>query len=376
MRFWEEKIPLRHLSPGTEVFLTVWYLDSEIPGPTVYLQAALHAGELQGIGVIYALRSFLEKNPFCGKFIFVPVANPFALSVKLGEYTYGRFDPTTGENWNRVFWNPVSTNDNCAIDLAQFLSQTKDLPRDIRHQDYKKALRRAVANKKEKCKESSSFAEFLALTLQELASAADIVFDLHCDSHAHPYLYSPRYASQEACHLLFKFQIVTERVFTPDFNQACFIPWWDLAEAEKENSTPPFLSFTLELGSKDVYSQAFSQDAAQRIINFLKYKGVIEGNALPPSDPIMQCKVNDFKRIRAPKGGLVDVIAPLGQVLPSHTPYALFLSLGPGIKTLAPTPLSLDYTAIPLTHASSANVHAHDEILKVMTHFKPVDFIS
>lgn len=375
MKFWEEKIPLRHLSAGTEVFLTVWHLDSEKPGPTVYLQAALHAGEIQGIGVIYALRSFLEKNPFCGKFIFVPLANPFALSLKLGEYTYGRFDATTGENWNRVFWNPLSTNDDCAIDLTHFLSKTKNLPRDVRYQEYKKALRSAIINKKEQCKESASFAEFLALTLQEIAVSADIVFDLHCDSRAHPYLFSPRYSMQEACYLLFKFQIITERIFTPDFNQACFIPWWELAETMQGNSNPPFFSVTLELGSKDVYSHTFSEETAHRIINFLRYKNIVEGKPVAPCDPVTQCKVTDFKRIRAPKGGLVDVIAPLGDVLPSHTPYAFFLSLGSGLKDLAPLPLSLPYDTIPLTHASSSNVHARDEIIKVMTHYTSVDIM-
>ena len=43
---------------------------------------------------------YFIENPPEGNVTIVPIANPYGLNCKLGEYTLGRFDPVTGDNWN------------------------------------------------------------------------------------------------------------------------------------------------------------------------------------------------------------------------------------------------------------------------------------
>ena len=103
MKFSKKSIPIKQLPHGESIQLTYFTLESDSPGPHVYLQASVHGSEVQGNVLIYDLLEFLKNNSFKGKFTFVPMANPWASMQKNYSGTAGRFNPVSGDNWNRNY---------------------------------------------------------------------------------------------------------------------------------------------------------------------------------------------------------------------------------------------------------------------------------
>ena len=97
----EEKIG--EFPTGDPIFIKGLKIIGDDDGPKVYIQSALHGAEIQGNSVIYELIEYFKNNSFNGEIILVPHANPFGFLTKTGTHSLGRFDPVTGENWNRNF---------------------------------------------------------------------------------------------------------------------------------------------------------------------------------------------------------------------------------------------------------------------------------
>ena len=93
--------------PGTQRTITAFRLGNRRGGPSVYIQAALHADELNGTLVVDALRGMLEnserQNELSGEVWLVPLANPLGLGQHRAGRHLGRFHLETNENFNRHF---------------------------------------------------------------------------------------------------------------------------------------------------------------------------------------------------------------------------------------------------------------------------------
>jgi len=346
--------PLRTLISGISHSLRVFSIPGTQGGPKAYLQAGLHAGELQGIGVLKILLDYFQKHPPLGDITLVPVANPFALDVKMGEYTYGRFDPVTGENWNRQFSNLLET-----LDLQQFVKDHAALSGEQHRKPFKKALGQALDTLTSKENTSKFYGKTLAFLLQRLALDADIALDLHADSKSLPYVYSPAYAAPSARFFNKAYVIQTPFAFSPCFNQACFYPWWALSQATGE--APLFESFTLELGNKESFDIQEAQAHAHDILNYLRHKGVAAGDANIPPEPIYAIE-EDLVRVYAPRGGLVSYDAPLGHMIQAGDPWVSLLTL----EDMKLHTTSAPCQGIPLTYTSSSAVHEGNEIAKIL----------
>ena len=141
-------------TPGQNNVLRVLNFEGLGHGPSVNLQAALHAQEMPGVAALDQLIPKLQKAEHEGrlasKITVVPWANPIGLSQAVFGTNLGRFDMNSRTNFNRSF------------------------PHEPPHK---------LAN--------SSVVEKLKATLLELAVTADIVLDLHCDDEGPVYLYAP-----------------------------------------------------------------------------------------------------------------------------------------------------------------------------------------
>ncbi len=141
-------------TPGQNNVLRVLNFEGLGHGPSVYLQAALHAQEMPGVVALDQLIPKLQKAEHEGrlasKITVVPWANPIGLSQAVFGNNLGRFDMNSRTNFNRSF------------------------PKQLPHH---------LAN--------SSVVEKLKATLLGLAVTADIVLDLHCDDEGPVYLYAP-----------------------------------------------------------------------------------------------------------------------------------------------------------------------------------------
>ena len=102
-----ERLPLPVSSLGSDQALTVHRFGDAGARPKVYIQAAIHAGEIPALLVAHHILALLEdadaKGAIKGEVIVVPVANPIGLAQRVQRRHLGRYDMDSGVNFNRSF---------------------------------------------------------------------------------------------------------------------------------------------------------------------------------------------------------------------------------------------------------------------------------
>ncbi|HAV36574.1 MAG TPA: hypothetical protein DCX52_09505, partial [Massilia sp.] len=231
--------------------LTSYHYGQPGSGKKVYIQASLHADEVPAMLVAHFLRQELDRldaeGKIRGEIILVPAANPIGLSQTIHGTPFGRYDLSTGVNFNRAY-------KHVAQDLKQSLEGKlgQDAEANI-------ALIRAHARKSLEEWAPSTAGGQLKKTLLSMAIDADIMLDLHCDNESVLHMYAgeplaeavaPLAALMDAHVLL----LARESGGEP-FDEACSRLWWDLAEHfGPDVAIPPAcVAVTVELrGENDV----------------------------------------------------------------------------------------------------------------------------
>lgn len=280
-------------------------------GQKVYIQAALHADEVPGMLVAQFLRTELLALEAAGKLrgeiILVPAANPIGLAQAVHGSPFGRFDLSTGTNFNRAYKHVAA---ELKASLAGLLGT--DARANV-------ALVREHARNAVAAWPPRTDAEALKRLLLGMAIDADIVLDLHCDNEAVVHIYTgtpladkvaPLSAIMQAHAVLLALEAGEE-----PFDEACSRLWWDLASHFGPDTPlpPACLSTTIELrGEMDVdYAQA-RQDAAA-LLQYLTHAGVIEGERLPLPQPLCQpTPLEGVEPIEAPHAGVLVFLKELG----------------------------------------------------------------
>ncbi len=355
-----KRITLRTLASGAELHIRAYSVRGRDPAAkTAYIQSSMHGSEVQGNAVIAQLLEHFAASPPQGNVVLVPNANPYGINQKGGEYTMGRFDPTTGDNWNRAYFLPQP-------------APPKALPWPELSRRYRAAL---VAAVRRELRGNIPFARKLALTLQSLALAADYVLDLHCANTSARHLYAPEYAQDCARYLGIPLILSVPDTFGGALDEAQSCPWWRLwksLQAAGYDELPPASDlpqgYTLELGDQERISRTDARADAAGILNFLRYKGVVAGRAAPPARSYI-CPLSGYKVIYASHAGHTDFAPVLGQQVKCGELLAQTLQFG-AIPRWQPTLAEED--CIPVLHYSSAVVHEGDELIKVFTHYRAV----
>jgi predicted deacylase len=281
-------------------------------GKKVYIQAALHADEVPGMLVSQFLRTELgaleAHGKLLGEIILVPAANPLGLAQAIHGAPFGRFDLSTGTNFNRAY-------KHVAQDLKASLDG-KLGPDAIANV----ALLRAHARESVANWQPATDAEALKKILLGLAIDADIVLDLHCDNEAVVHIYTgtpladavaPLAAIMGAHAVLLALEAGEE-----PFDEACSRLWWDLAAhfGPQYPIPPACLSSTVELrGEMDVSYELARQDA-RGLLQFLAHSGVID-LALEPL-PAPRCQPTPLEGVEpvvAPHAGVLVFLKNLGE---------------------------------------------------------------
>jgi predicted deacylase len=290
-------------------------------GKKVYIQAALHADEVPGMLVSQFLRKALlaaeADGSLVGEVILVPAANPLGLAQAIHGAPFGRFDLSTGTNFNRAYKHvaedlKVSLTGKLGADAAANVSLIRE------------HARASVADW-----QPSTDAEALKKILLGLAIDADIVLDLHCDNEAVVHIYTgtpladaiaPLSALMGAHAVLLALEAGEE-----PFDEACSRLWWDL-ERHFGPATPipmACLSTTVELrGEMDVDYQLAGQDAGA-LLAFLAHSGVLA--VPPPPLPAALCEptpLEGVEPLHAPHSGVLVFLQPLGARLDAGTAVA------------------------------------------------------
>ena len=102
-------LPVSKLSNHTPVTLPVHVLHGPIPGPTMFVSAAIHGDELNGVEIIRRVLRTLQPGNICGTLLCVPVVNAYGF-IGRSRYLPDRRD------LNRSF--PGSASGSLAARLA------------------------------------------------------------------------------------------------------------------------------------------------------------------------------------------------------------------------------------------------------------------
>jgi predicted deacylase len=268
-------------SVGTQRHLISLHYGPADSGRKAYLQASLHADELPGMLVAHHLRGLLEQAEAAGQMqaqvVLVPVANPIGLSNALLRTPLGRFEPGSGENFNRHY--PMLTEA-----VAQRING--QLTQDAAHN--RSVVRAAIGAELRKQTPTTEI-EGLRQTLMLLAHDADVVLDLHCDFQAvmHLYTEAPYWPVVEplARCLGAHAALLNQQPGGHSFDEALGGPWWQLAERFPEHPIPlACADVTVELRGQADVDHGMAQADARALMQYLQHQGFVSGPApeLPP----------------------------------------------------------------------------------------------
>lgn len=351
-------INLRALASGASLPLRIYTVKGRDPeAKSAYIQSSMHGSEVQGNAVIAKLLEHFATTPPLGNVVLVPNANPYAVNQKSAEYTMGRFDPTTGDNWNRAYYLPD-------------VKPKHKLSWDALCQRYRADLISAV---RKQLSGNIPFSRKVALTLQSMALAADYVLDLHCANISVRHVYSPEYAEECARYLGIPLILSIPKDFGGALDEAQSCSWWRLWEtlnAEGYENLPSLQNlpqgFTLELGGQERVSRDEAEKDAEGILNFLRYKGVVSGRANAPARNYI-CPLSGYKIVYSKYAGHVDFAPVLGKQIKRGDLLVKTLQFESEGARWQDTVAEED--CIPVLHHSSAVVHEGVELIKVFTNY-------
>jgi len=295
--------PLLSPAPGTRRELVSLHYGRP-GGQKAYIQASLHADELPGMLVAHHLRRLLDAldtaGQIAGEIVLVPMANPIGLAQHLLHMHEGRFELTTGENFNRHY--PEQTEAVATAVEAQLGPEAAANVALLR-----RALKAAVD-----ASPADTELQSQRRTLLGLSCDADIVLDLHCDAQAllHLYTETPCWPDCEplARFLGARLTLTAQESGDSPFDEACSQVWWKWAQRFAGRFPIPqaCLSATVELrGAADVTHELAEADA-KNIIDFLRWRGLIAG-----SRPALPAAVGDAR----PLAGSMPIKSPTAGVL-------------------------------------------------------------
>ncbi|TVL23775.1 succinylglutamate desuccinylase [Shewanella xiamenensis] len=357
-------LQIGELAAGQALTLPIYHFkpSGHVSGPKVYIQANVHGAEVQGNAVIYQLMKQLENCHILGEITLVPLANPLGINQKSGEFTLGRFDPITGVNWNREYLNH-------AIDLPAWYSEHAELSDSELIQAYRSTLIEACQQRLRN-DWGVTTGHRLAVSLQAMAHAADIVLDLHTGPKSCKHLYCPEYDIAAAQFFTIPYTLVIPNSFGGAMDEAAFCPWWQLSEVAKAQGRDLNIAvsaFTLELASQERICLEDALVDAKGILAYLSHRGVIAEQLEPVKMPRFGCYLKDYKKYHAPMAGLVEYVAPVGEPLAAGETLVNLLRLDLYGSEQELTALSLPQDCVPILHFASASVHQGTELYKVMT---------
>ncbi|TFW10686.1 succinylglutamate desuccinylase/aspartoacylase family protein [Massilia arenosa] len=291
--------------------LTSFTFDGSGFGKKAYIQAAVHADEVPGLLVAHVLRQELEKleseGRIKGTIVLVPAANPIGLAQSIHGAPFGRFDLSTGTNFNRAY-------KHVADDLKVWLDGklTNDARTNV--ETIRMQARRSVDSWR-----PETDTEVLKKHLLGMAIDADIVLDLHCDTEAVVHIYAgtplleavkPLAAVMGAHAVLLALAAGGE-----PFDEACSRLWWDLqAHFGPDYPIPPAcVATTVELrGERDVSYELARQDA-HNLLQYLGHEGLLDIDLEPLPEPLCQATpLEGVEPIRAPHSGVLVYHKKLG----------------------------------------------------------------
>jgi uncharacterized protein len=385
-----EDIHIRTLSSGAELRIPVFHVQGEGERPKVYIQANIHGPEIAGIGAIYNLLDLLRAEPrILGNLTIVPSVNPVALNSKVSGQPTGYHDlnEATVGNFNRIYQMPVvdtladDADSPRKVPLNTFVAEHMDADLETIKRDFRAAIGRALASiDAHRAPYGSNYGHRLASIIQHMAYDADYLIDLHTAGIAayHLYTFPESMAAARLFDLRYVIQLEGDS-FSGVLDESFLQPWLRLRDAFAEAGRDiPFSDFDLEaftpeLGSADTLERQAMHRDAERIMNYLRAKGVLEGEAVVHTDgDFVTCKHAHYRAYHASTGGLLllhvkldDRVSkgdPLATII---QPYRKSVNVDGGSETEITMVAAED--GIVINHAQTQIINQYEWICSIMT---------
>ena len=306
----KEKIKVSQSSTGEDIFIDkITIKGSDSNSPSVYMQASMHASEIQGNAVLIELMEYFSQYQPKGDIYMIPQCNPIGKDVFIGAWHQGRFDSATGDNWNRYYFNPE-------INYESFVKEHITSSTALYKKAFEELLQQKIAKELSNVWELSR-AKKLNLLVQQEAQKADFVLDLHTDTDAITYLYTPEFAKKNAEKFGYKYTLVIGNSTDGALDEAIFVPWWSLQlEFKKQGRDEDVLKkcFTLELGSEECISKNDAIMQTQGVLNYLKHKDIINSTFAIDrlNSEVIHHDIANYKHIKATEGRLYEWFVKAG----------------------------------------------------------------
>lgn len=354
------EIPVYRLGPNND------------EAPKCYLQASIHGAEVQGNLVIHFLLKALQKLDHDGHLkadvTLVPFANPIGMNNKNVDYTGGRFDPVTGDNWNRLYHNHL-------FDYGALADIYQDQPPEQIKRDFRQKLQASLDAKRQQ-PQGLSTGQHMTLSLQDMAHQADFVLDLHTGPQSCRHLYAPSYALVSAAQLPIRHILSIPNSFDGALDEASFVPWWSLSNAlGRKGQVVDFgvEAFTLELGSQERLNSQTALDDCNGILAWMEYKGLItarhddqqdvgdEGRSESQIHPI-----ENYITLYSPVGGLAEFHVKPGEKLVQGQKIATILNPNTLGTDEAEQEIFAPFDGYLILHFDSASLFKGAELYKMV----------
>lgn len=354
---------------GQEIGIPVYRIfDTTKPKPyQVYIQSAVHAAEMQGSAVIFKLIKQLQQLVLNAEFVLVPNCNPFGRTQRAGEYLQGRFDATTGNNWNRFYHydkqDTAEFVDSLSADLAG-LSETQIT------RLFKQHLKCKLANKIDR-DWGVNTAQFLNSTLQALAVEADLVLDLHTGPSSTRHIYAPEFLAEQAKLFNIENIISIPVAFAGALDEASFAPWLDLAELLASKGVDyqyRVKAYTVELGSQENICLTQARQDSLGILNYLQQQQLIDGFGAVAQTDITTTLLKDYKTLFSKHAGMVEYLAKAGDKVKKGQVIARVLNSLEFDTENAVVDVIAPASGTVILHYPSAAVQVGTQLYKIAMH--------
>ena len=321
----EAKISIEHITikiiadtAGATYKVSYYHFIPERKGkyPKIFLQAGLHADEQPGTLILHYLLDMLEQADKSGQlnaeFIVFPMVNPIGMAQIFNRHHSGRFDFSTGLNFNRNWPDLAKCILNNEPEILSKFDENEQENKNI----ILSSVRRWIADQA-----PITALERLRLEVIKIAFECDVVLDLHCDVDATNHIYivpqlMPEYqdlANWMGSHVT----LTAENSGGGSFDEVWPRLWIDLQRLCLDKPVPPpVLSATLEYRGLIDVEENLNKVDAENLMGFFITRGFVKSkidivaSTMPPALPF-----NATQIIKSELSGLVSYHVTLGQIV-------------------------------------------------------------
>ena len=262
-------VELTELADGTKVSIPLDLINGAEPGPRLYLGAAIHGDEVDGVGILFRALAGVDPKRLRGSIVCVPVQHPLSFHadhrLPISQFMKSPLDQAPADAWTCF---PGVKNGNLAQELAA--------------------------------------------TLFEMVKTCDWAIDIHTPTRGgryvpiailpHPSLGESHKRAEEMAHAFGSGWIMrTDTGFYVADGILC---------VEATRAGVP--AFTFETGEGGRLEEEIIDGGALYVRNVMKWLRMIDGEPLPAAKTYV---MKEFLGLRATRGGLLLTRAALGDIV-------------------------------------------------------------